>query len=147
MNFKQTIEKVKSRLERYRGHVLASLGAVAACGSVMYLQSHVAPGWVSFLAAFPALIIILVTVLARLDDIHLHQKTSQWQVRRLGLILAGIATVQFAVGPFALVPKFPSWLVVELAWGVALTWFTTPGMPPWLKYVTGEYKKGGKKND
>jgi hypothetical protein len=68
-------------------------------------------------------------------------------LRRLGLILVGLGTFQFAVGPFSAHPKYPTWIGAMMAWGVALTWFTTPGMPPWLKYVTGEYRNGGKNRD
>lgn len=147
MNFKQTIKQLKSRLERYKGHVLASLGAAATCGGIMYLQAKVPAGVLSYLVSLPAMIVILITVLARLDDIHLSQKNVQWQLRRLGLILVGLGTVQYAMSPFGEVPKYPSWISVMLAWGVALTWFTTPGMPPWLKYITGEYRKGGVKHE
>lgn len=138
MKFENIFEQAKARLNRYRGHVLASLGAVAVCGSIFYLQATVTPGMISYLASLPALAIILITVLARLDDINLSQKSRNWQLRRLGLIMVGLGTFQLVLAPFGEHPKFPSWIGVMLAWGVALTWFTTPKMPPWWKYVTGE---------
>ena len=144
MNLKQTLKKLQTRLAHYKGHWLATLGAVSICGTVFYLQSRVPPGMISYIASLPALGIILTTVLARLDDINLEQTSRSWQLRRLGFILVGSGTLQLALAPFGEHPKFPSWIGVMMAWGVALTWFTTPNMPPWWKFITGEYRTGRK---
>jgi hypothetical protein len=35
---------------------------------------------------------------------------------------------------------YPSWREVMIRWGFALVWITTPHMPPWWRYVSGQYK-------
>lgn len=147
MNLKQTFEKLKARVVSYKGHALAAITAAGLCSGAMYLQGNVRPSFASWVVAMPALFIILVTVLARLDDIGLELKSRAWQVRRLGLVLVGLGAVQIALAPFSDQPSYPSWIGVLVAWGIALTWLTTPNMPPWWKHITGEVKQEGIPSD
>lgn len=96
-------------------------------------------GWLSWAVALPALVIIALTAAARVYDIS--ERGKRWFVRRMGLILAGASSGAVAVSPilgYSL--AFPSWYTVALLWGFALTWLTTPHMPPWYRYISGEYK-------
>lgn len=86
---------------------------------------------------------ILVTALARVNDIGVERLGIRWQVRRLGLIMSGIAVVLIALAPFEDAWSAPTWRVTMLLYGVMFTWLTTEGMPPWWHYITGEYKKPG----
>jgi len=84
--------------------------------------------------------IVFLTSLARLNDITAMGK--RWQIRRLGLILTGASSVVLVVAPIIdETYAWPTWRFVALSWGFALTWLTTPGMPPWHKYISGEYKQ------
>lgn len=107
--------------------------------AIFVLTAMVDPGWASWLVSAFALLIIAITALARLKDITLMGW--QWQVRRIGLILVGAGAVMVAIAPlmeetFA----WPTWRGCIIFWGFALTWLTTPSMPPWHKYISGEYK-------
>lgn len=88
------------------------------------------------LCVIPALI-ILVTVVARLNDIKRSQSNLRWWVRRLGLGLVGISMVMLIASYFAV--GTPYWSqIMRLCglWGFALSWVTTPGMPPWWRYIS-----------
>jgi hypothetical protein len=99
--------------------------------------------WFTYLLSLPACVIILITALARLNDIKPAQSSARWHVRRAGLMLAGVAAMSFMTTPWTSPPLFPSWKAVMLMYGLALAWLTTPNMPPWWKYITGEFKSKG----
>lgn len=80
--------------------------------------------------------IILITAVARLNDLRRHQSSTKWWVRRIGLLFVAVAACAEIASYFTL--PSPYWSTVTkllFLWGVALTWMTTPGMPPWSKYV------------
>lgn len=83
-----------------------------------------------------ALLIIGITAVARLNDIKRDQLTLQWHARRLGLVLIGVACVVLVVRPLYGFAAPSAWEAL-LYWGQALTWITTPNMPPWHKYIVG----------
>lgn len=141
MNLKQKLNRAWEKLKANRRHCLPALVGVAAVSVFQFAAARWSPGWGSYFAALPALAIIIVTALARLDDIGLDKKTPNWQARRFGLILSGVGAVYLLAGPFSEEAVFPSWIAAMFAWGVALTWVTTPQLPPWWKYITGEYKQ------
>lgn len=110
--------------------------------SLLYYMNYTIPhGWISWLLSLPALTILFVTAVARLDDIGMDKVELQWQVRRLGLVMVASSAIVYSVAPFTIYPKWPSWITVGMTWGVALAWLTTPSLPPWYKYITGEYRK------
>jgi len=81
--------------------------------------------------------VVLVTALARLNDIKKSQATAFWWVRRTGLGLVSVAMIMIIAAPFS--DSTPHWsdIVRLLAlWGIAMTWVTTPGMPPWWRFVS-----------
>lgn len=106
---------------------------------VHYASTELPRDWRAWAVSLPPLSVIVITALARADDI----KGTDFRcfVRRIGFILAGAGALSLAVAPvLGYTNSFPSWRAVTLYWGFALTWLTTPGMPPWWKYVSGEYK-------
>lgn len=101
------------------------------------LLADVEPGWGSWIAAAPALLVLMLTVVARLKDLTDMRARSQF--RRLGLILVGAASLIYFMAPLTSAGyPFPTWTLVLLAWGMAFTWVTTPNMPPWWKYIARE---------
>lgn len=103
------------------------------------LSVLIEPGWVTYLLSLPAMLIVALTALARVNDITLEKTGRNWQLRRLGFCMAGTAAVMLAGGPLTSSEPM-SWRSVFTYWGVALVWLTTPNMPPWWRYVSGEYK-------
>lgn len=98
------------------------------------------PGTFTFVLSTTALLIIGLTALARVNDITLYQSSWRWQARRLGLIMVGAASMWLMLAPLTGGHHWPTWPEVMIRWGVALTWLTTPHMPPWWRYITGEFK-------
>lgn len=83
-----------------------------------------------FAAAF-----IMVTAIARLNDIKRTQVSKRWWVRRLGLMATIVSMAMFIASNFTIGAKYWNELTKLMAiWGWALTWATTPGLPPWWKY-------------
>lgn len=97
------------------------------------------PGWLTWALGAPALVIITTTAAARVHDITGMEM--RWFVRRLGMLLAAGGAVSLLLAPIlGYTNAFPTWRSVALQWGFALAWLTTPNMPPWWKYITGEYR-------
>ena len=130
--FKSSRKKIAQR--KYLA-VSAILLAIIV-GAIMNLN----PGWFSWAVTLPAHLIIILTALARIEDLtDLHLRS---RVRRIGLAMVGSGSVVFCMAPFVpSIGDFPTWKAVLLVWGVALTWLTTPSQPPWWKYITGEYRE------
>lgn len=85
-----------------------------------------------------SLTIIILTAVARLNDIGRDKMAKRWHLRRLGLFAVSIASA--FIGIYAITGKpFPAWLVTQFAAGVACAWLTTPGHPPWWQFITGDY--------
>lgn len=106
--------------------------------SMTYAASFVHPGWGSYLATFPALSIIAATSLVRIVDMQ------GWEIhhaiRRTGFLMVLAFATAIAVSPFTDTPTFPTWTMMVGCWGLAGCWLTTPNMPPWWKWVSGQYK-------
>lgn len=135
---KHKLNSFYDKLCGYRSHVVPILIGAAAVSLFQVAAHKLEPGWYSWAATVPALLIILVTALARLDDIDVSKTSWHWQVRRIAFVLLGIGCVYGIGSPFTQTPSFPSWMGCMTGWGVALAFLTTPGMPPWWKYITGE---------
>lgn len=108
---------------------------VAYFGSVF-----IPPGVVTWVLILPPSLVVAITALARVNDIGPEKMQLVWHVRRLGLIMAGAGAVMLMATPFNHAPSYPTWRVVVLIWGLAFAWLTTPEMPPWWLYVTGQYR-------
>lgn len=82
-------------------------------------------------------LVILVTAIARLDDIKRTQNSKRWWVRRVGLLLVTASMMMFIASHFSVGAAYWNEITKLMAiWGWALTWITTPGLPPWWKYIT-----------
>lgn len=95
------------------------------------------------LCVIPAFL-ILITALARLNDIKKNQSSKRWWVRRMGLLMVFVGMVLFISGFFFTYST--GWRQVMALcslWGVLLTWMTTPGMPPWHRYISRNDPKPG----
>lgn len=116
----------------------ASFAATAAL-LLLYAASVWLPSGVitHLLASVPAAA-IGITALARVNDLSEDHASNRWQIRRLGLILAGVASVIYILGGLAAATHPIEWREVLLLYGVAFTWVTTPDQPPWWQYITGE---------
>lgn len=120
-------------------HPSHARGAIFAITLVVlvYLVTIFGPpaGWLTYsLTLFP-LVVILLTAIARLNDISNERVGAYWNVRRCGLLLVGLFGANVAIGPFQNVPDFPNWWRVVGIWGFALTWLTSPHQPPWKEYI------------
>lgn len=84
----------------------------------------------------PALI-ILATALPRLNDIKREQSSKRWWVRRFGLLMVGVSMVMLIASYFTVgTPYWNQIMRLTGLWGFALTWLTTPSMPPWWRYIS-----------
>lgn len=130
----------RTSLKRLAPHKWAMLASFLLVSLFYALNTFVAPGWASWLASIPALIIVFVTAIARLDTISQDKVNLNWQMKRTGFVLIASLAVVYGYIPFSNQPLFPTWLLTGLMWGFALTWLATPNQPPWWKFVTGEYR-------
>ncbi|MBT9158800.1 MAG: hypothetical protein DDT26_00047 [Dehalococcoidia bacterium] len=117
-----------------------ALTAAALLG-VYLLTLTIKPGFLTYVLSLPPLLIIVITALARVNDIRPEQASKRWHVRRAGLVLMGFGSVWLMGSAF--VGDHPEWKDVLLYWGLALTWLTTPSMPPWWKYVSRDDERRG----
>lgn len=115
-------------------------GFVLALGLAYLLSWELPQGILSWLCSLPALGIVIITAVARLDDIKPEQHQKRWQMRRWGLMLTAIGAATVAINPIFAGWSSMSWRGAMLFWGFALTWLTTPEMPPWWRFITGSYK-------
>lgn len=99
--------------------------------SFYLLSTFVPPGAASYGLSFVALAMVIVTALARVNDIGVRHGWV-WNLRRIALITTGAASAGII-----LMGEPPAWKDTMFHVGIALTWFTTPGMPPWWKYIAG----------
>lgn len=103
------------------------------------LTTSVKQGWASWGISVPALACVLITAVARIQDITANGP--RWFARRIGLLLVASGALALIAAPIVgYTNSFPSWRACTLYWGFAITWITTPNMPPWHKYISGEYK-------
>lgn len=103
--------------------------------------SFVEPGALTSALMIPPCIVLLLTAVARVNDIGPENMGWVWQVRRLGLVIAAAGAVMYMFSPWTEGGEPVPWRAVAVAYGVALTWLTTPVLPPWWAYITGEYRQ------
>lgn len=118
--------------------IQAILAAVIVVAS-MWLVEAAGVGWLTWGLSLPPLAVIILTALARAYDIK--DLSARGFTRKMGMILVAASAASLLVSPLlGYTLSFPLWRQVMLYWGFALAWLTTPNMPPWWKYVSGEYK-------
>lgn len=121
-------------------HLAAGSVTAAVVVATYLLGVYVPPGVFSYVASLLPLSVLFITALARANDIKEDKVEKRWQLRRAGLSIVAAASVIAMLGPVAALAGWPSWNTVALYWGVALTWFTTPSMPPWWRWISGREK-------
>lgn len=133
--------KIQKGWAWFKPHAMGVLAGISALGVLTYASLMSPPGVTSWLLGSPALVLITATAIARLNDIGPAQKGWVWQLRRIGLALSGACALMFLLMPFAEVPRYPTWQMTGLVWGFAISWFTSPHMPPWWEFISGNYKR------
>jgi hypothetical protein len=125
-------------LARYQAR---AFGVSMLALALVYVASHsVPPGVVTAVLVVPPCLMILMTCLARVNDIGPERMGWIWQVRRMGLVLTGAGAAMFLASPWTYTEIVVPWRSVILTYGVALAWLTTPVLPPWWDYITGAYR-------
>lgn len=122
--------------ESLRQQLLPTVLLMLAVLSLYGLSVAVPAGPLSYAASVPALTIVWLTAVARVNDITAPGR--RWHVRRFALVLVGTGAVALLARPFFIVSApYPTWIELYFVWGFALTWMTTPNMPPWFRYISG----------
>lgn len=124
-------------VRRLKEHSNAIAGIITV-GVIMigyFVGNSLGPSMWSYIVVLPALAIILITAIARVNDISKELQSKRWQVRRVGLSVAAGASAALLAAPLA--GAYMSWGTTALIWGFALTWLTTPEMPPWWRWISG----------
>lgn len=122
-------------LDALKIHWRAAVMLVVAVLSMYCLASFVSVGWITYGLSVFSLLMMCVTCLGRLNDIGTDKVGHRWNMRRLGFVMVGLSTVTLLGMPLLGAMDAPSWSEVFLRWGVMLVWLTTPGMPPWTKWI------------
>lgn len=96
-----------------------------------------------YLLSLPAVVVIMLTAIARLNDVTRTQTGIRWNVRRAGLFSSAIFAIVFIAAPFTESGReLPvSWVTMLGLYGWAKVWLTTPGMPPWDVYIIGLHRQ------
>lgn len=123
--------------ERVPAHAIACAVTFSVVVAAYLLGTYVSPGVVSYLASLIPLGVISITAIARVNDIGKDKVKKRWQYRRAGLSIVAGASFIAMLGPLATLAAYPTWTNVALYWGFAITWFTTPEMPPWWRWISG----------
>jgi hypothetical protein len=140
------LEMLHRKVERAKPHVKPFLFMIGLMLVLYFASATTPPGWLTFALSAVALMLIGITALARLNDLSSDLTSKRWQVRRVGLIMVGASAVGLLFEPLIVyfnghpMLDFPTWREVMLRWGMTLVWITTPHMPPWWRYVSGQYR-------
>lgn len=131
----QTINSPRAEASRVRGASYALLMLLA-----FYMASVLVPsGMITYVLNVPALLIIAMTTIARINDISANLTGPLWNLRRAGLVLVGMYALTQLMAPFAGVQDWPTWRTLIGTWGFAAVWITTPHLPPWWVYIWQAY--------
>lgn len=136
-----TSENTRRELDTLKLQWKPLLVSAAAVVILYFLAVWCDPGWFTYLLSSVSLVIIMVTALVRANLIGSERTEKRWHLRRFGLVLVGLASVWLILAPFGAVMDFPTWKETMLRWGFAISWLTTPGMPPWWRLVTGKFNE------
>lgn len=133
------MKKWLSTLSNNQQQVLPFVASAVLIILLFWMGTSIDRGWGSWAASAPALLVIVITALARLKDMTDTGFISF--LRRNGFILSGCAAVGLLTAPLlGYSNSFPSWRAVFFFWGYALVLFTSPNQPPWNKYIDGSMK-------
>lgn len=138
--------KINKILHREKYRVLVSgIGVAIVVGVYLFGTTH-EPGLLSYLLALPAMLGILLTSLAKVNDIGPAMTGLKWQAHRIALTMVGAAMVAYMYAPWSTYPAYPTWLAAVTFWGFFAVWAFEQKDPPWHKYITGKIRltKSGK---
>lgn len=79
-------------------------------------------------------LVILVTAVARLNDMGKENHNWNWWARRVGMILVALSCLLIIASPFS--EYQVGFINFSLMLGIMLAWITTPQQPPWWRYIT-----------
>lgn len=89
-----------------------------------------------FIVSTFSLIIISITMFYRANDLRWRPEP-KWQVRLVGFMLAGVMPVG-VVGTEWYFSEWPSPYEAFFRAGLMLVFITTPQLPPWWKWISGQ---------
>lgn len=121
-------------LSIWKAQIVPATLVVGACLSMYAASQLVGPGLLTSLLAIAALFVVMITAFARVNDLNIGLQGGRWHTRRAGLIFVGAGA---AAALLKLLEVPPSWNEAMLYIGFALTWLTTPNMPPWWRWIAG----------
>lgn len=128
-----------------RQHLLPVLSCVLLVNGFYIASRYIGPGWTTWACSTICIVLMALTAWARLNDIAADKTAFHWQLRRIGLVLVVGGCVGIVFSPWVnirgqSIPDFPSWKEVMFRLGILLAWMTTPFMPPWYRYISGEHR-------
>lgn len=115
--------------------------AIALLMAIYLCVTFIPPGLVTKIVSLSSLTVIGLTALARVNDIERTKVSKRWQVRRIGLTMAGIGAVALGAAQVLELASPPVWRDVIFQLGVMFTWLTTPNHPPWWKWISHNDEK------
>ena len=121
-------------LRKYSNATAAVITSVAIT-TAYFVGLYVGNSIWSYVVAMPALAVLLITAIARVNDISNAKTSKRWQVRRAGLSIVAGSSATLLVA--TMVGAHMGWGTAALIWGFAMTWLTTPEMPPWWRWISG----------
>lgn len=125
-------------MKTLKSKLIAGLSALV-CLAVTYIIVQQPPAlWWTWATGLPAAAIVAITALVRGNEIPVEVDSWRSHMRRAGFFFAGIGAVSFMISP--LKGFWPGWNAWFMMWGIACAWLTTPNMPPWWEYITGQKK-------
>lgn len=123
-----------------KGKAISAAVAAVCLAAVYWILQQPGPSLASWLAGLPAALIVGITTLVRAND--LPREVTGWRghLRRTGFVFSGLGALSYIIMPWGDHGVWPSWEWVMFLYGVASVWVTTPHLPPWWPYITGEKK-------
>lgn len=84
------------------------------------------------------LVLIATIMYARLNDLRLKKRKGWgWRVRMVGFVLCGTGSVSLIAHDWLLMTRDFTWSEVMFIGGAALTFATTPHLPPLWGWLSG----------
>lgn len=91
----------------------------------------------------PFWIVVLLTMVADLNEIPRWRKSPRWILRRIGLLAAIAASCTIIARPFTLTAfqvQESTWLMPLIGFAWAIRCFTAVNQPPWAQRIWGDPK-------